>query len=142
MGYGYIYPATLQGRLIALALMFVGIGFLALLTAAVASRFVKQERGDEHAEVMKTLRQIQDDVAELKPARDEAGRGRRVALLVPTALDNGHRSQRKLLRAVVARLLGREALSKSMRGFRKARQLPGLSITRFGMSRTDYPGCS
>ena len=66
VGYGDIYPATVQGRLIALVLMFVGIGFLSLLTAAIASRFVKQERGDEHAEVMKTLRQIQDHVAELK----------------------------------------------------------------------------
>ena len=52
VGYGDIYPTTVQGRLIALILMFVGIGFLSLLTAAVASRFVKQERGEEHAEVM------------------------------------------------------------------------------------------
>lgn len=66
MGYGDIYPSTVQGRLIALVLMFVGIGFLSLLTAAIASRFVKQERGDEHDEVMETLRQIQADVAELK----------------------------------------------------------------------------
>jgi voltage-gated potassium channel len=66
VGYGDIYPTTVQGRLIGLALMFVGIGFLSLLTAAIASRFVKQERGDEHAEVMETLRQIQADVAELK----------------------------------------------------------------------------
>ena len=66
MGYGDIYPSTVQGRLIALVLMFVGIGFLSLLTAAIASRFVKQERGDEHDEMMETLRQIQADVAELK----------------------------------------------------------------------------
>jgi voltage-gated potassium channel len=66
VGYGDIYPTTVQGRLIGLALMFVGIGFLSLLTAAIASRFVKQERGDEHAEVMETLRHIQADVAELK----------------------------------------------------------------------------
>jgi voltage-gated potassium channel len=66
VGYGDIYPATVQGRLIAMVLMFVGIGFLSLLTAAIASRFVKQERGDEHDEVMETLRQIQADVAELK----------------------------------------------------------------------------
>src|SRR6188474_2202639 len=35
-----------------------------------------------------------------------AGRGPRRTHLVPTALDNGQRSPRKLLRAVVARLLG------------------------------------
>ena len=65
VGYGDLYPTTVQGRLIGMVLMFVGIGFLSLLTAAVASRFVKQERGEEHAEVMETLRQIEADVAEL-----------------------------------------------------------------------------
>ena len=30
-------------------LMFLGIGFLSLLTASIASRFVKEERGEEHA---------------------------------------------------------------------------------------------
>ena len=62
VGYGDLYPKTVQGRLIGMVLMFVGIGFLSLLTAAVASRFVKQERGDEHDELMETLRQIQADV--------------------------------------------------------------------------------
>jgi hypothetical protein len=52
--------------------MFVGIGFLSLLTASIASRFVREERTDEHALVMKTLRQLQADVAELK-ARAGAG---------------------------------------------------------------------
>jgi len=64
--YGDLYPKTVQERLIGMVLMFVGIGFLSLLTAAVAYRFVKQERGDEHDEVMETLRQIQADVADLK----------------------------------------------------------------------------
>jgi voltage-gated potassium channel len=66
VGYGDLYPKTVQGRLIGVVLMFVGVGFVSLLTAAVASRFVKQERGEEHAEVMETLHQIQADVAELK----------------------------------------------------------------------------
>jgi voltage-gated potassium channel len=66
VGYGDLYPKTVEGRLIGIGLMFVGIGFLSLLTAAVASRFVKQERGAEHDEVMETLRQIQADVADLK----------------------------------------------------------------------------
>lgn len=49
-----------------MALMFVGIGFLSLLTASIASRFVKEDRGDEHDQVMDVLRQLQADVAELK----------------------------------------------------------------------------
>ena len=66
VGYGDLYPKTVEGRLIGIGLMFVGIGFLSLLTAAVASRFVKQERGAEHDEVMETLRRIEADVADLK----------------------------------------------------------------------------
>ena len=66
VGYGDLYPKSVGGRLVGMALMFVGIGFLSLLTAAVASRFVKEERGDEHAEVIETLRRIEADVAELK----------------------------------------------------------------------------
>jgi voltage-gated potassium channel len=66
VGYGDLCPTTVQGRLIGMVLMFVGIGFLSLLTAAIASRFVKEERTDEHGEVMEALRQLQVDVAELK----------------------------------------------------------------------------
>ena len=66
VGYGDLYPETVQGRLIGMALMFVGIGFLSLLTAAVASRFVKQERGAEHDELMETLRRIEADMADVK----------------------------------------------------------------------------
>ena len=66
VGYGDLYPKTVQGRLIGMVLMFVGIGFLSLLTAAVASRFVKQDRGEEHEELMEALRRIEADVADLK----------------------------------------------------------------------------
>jgi voltage-gated potassium channel len=66
VGYGDLYPKSVGGRLVGMGLMFVGIGFLSLLTAAVASRFVKRERSDEHHEMMEALHQIQADVAELK----------------------------------------------------------------------------
>jgi voltage-gated potassium channel len=66
VGYGDLYPTTVQGRIIGMLLMFVGIGFLSLLTASIASRFVKQERGEEHVEVLEVLRRIEADVAELK----------------------------------------------------------------------------
>lgn len=66
VGYGDLTPKSVGGRLVGMALMFVGIGFLSLLTAAIASRFVKQERSDEHNELMETLRRIEADVAELK----------------------------------------------------------------------------
>jgi voltage-gated potassium channel len=66
VGYGDLYPTSVEGRLIGMVLMFVGIGFLSLLTAAVASRFVRQDTEDELAEVTEALRRIEADLAELK----------------------------------------------------------------------------
>jgi voltage-gated potassium channel len=66
VGYGNLYPTTVQGRLIGILLMFVGIAFLSLLTAAIASRFVRQDAEVELADVMEALQRIEADVAELK----------------------------------------------------------------------------
>jgi voltage-gated potassium channel len=66
VGYGDLYPSSVQGRLVGMVLMFVGIGFLSLLTASVASRFVRQERSEEHHELMEAIHRIAADVAELK----------------------------------------------------------------------------
>lgn len=43
VGYGDIVPHTLTGRIIAGIVMIVGIGFFAILTAAVSATFVKQD---------------------------------------------------------------------------------------------------
>ena len=42
VGYGDVYPMTVGGRIVAIVLMLTGIGFLAVLTATVSSRFVKK----------------------------------------------------------------------------------------------------
>ena len=47
VGYGDISPATTAGRAIAVAMMLVGIGFVAILTAAAAERFMRTRRDDE-----------------------------------------------------------------------------------------------
>lgn len=43
VGYGDLYPHTVLGRLIGIGLMIVGIGFVAVLTGAIAQRFLAQE---------------------------------------------------------------------------------------------------
>ncbi len=40
VGYGDISPHTTTGKILAVGLMFIGIGFVALLTGAIAERFV------------------------------------------------------------------------------------------------------
>lgn len=49
-----------------MCVMLLGIGFLAVLTATVASHFVKVDQEDDNLEILETLHRIQTDVAELK----------------------------------------------------------------------------
>jgi voltage-gated potassium channel len=46
VGYGDIKPHTDEGRVIAMVVMTVGIGFVALFTAAAAERFMRSQRAE------------------------------------------------------------------------------------------------
>ena len=46
--------------------MFAGIGFLAVLTATIASHFVQVDQQSESNQVLETLKRIEADVAELR----------------------------------------------------------------------------
>ena len=64
VGYGDLYPRSVEGRIIAMVVMLFGIGFLSVLTATIASRFVQT---DTHTEDMKaTLARIEADLADMK----------------------------------------------------------------------------
>jgi voltage-gated potassium channel len=66
VGYGDVYPTTVQGRIVAMVVMLVGIGFLSVLTATIASHFVKTERGAETTGIMATLERVEAELAELR----------------------------------------------------------------------------
>lgn len=86
VGYGDIYPKTTAGRMIGIVVMASGIGFVALLTGAMAQRFLQGE--DEDAppetelmnkleEVSKRLEEVSGEVSELREElrrREEGGR--------------------------------------------------------------------
>jgi voltage-gated potassium channel len=61
VGYGDIYPHTDAGRVIAAAVMLTGIGFVAVVTGAVAERFLSASR-----DVRSEERHLADEVAELR----------------------------------------------------------------------------
>ena len=66
VGYGDLYPTTVEGRLIGILVMVVGVASMSLLTAAIASRFVRIEREPEKNEVLETLQRLEVDVREIK----------------------------------------------------------------------------
>jgi voltage-gated potassium channel len=48
VGYGDLYPESNAGRILAVAVMIIGIGFVAILTANIASYFVEKDKNKEN----------------------------------------------------------------------------------------------
>jgi len=59
VGYGDVSPVTSEGRLIAVALMLVGIGFIGVFTATITSFFFDQERSGDVQELRERLGRIE-----------------------------------------------------------------------------------
>jgi voltage-gated potassium channel len=70
VGYGDIVPTTSAGRVVAMIIMFVGIGFVALLTGFVADRFINRERtsaaDEQRGEILSELRRISERLERLE----------------------------------------------------------------------------
>ena len=59
VGYGDFSPTTLGGRVIAIVVMVVGIGFVAIITAAAAERFMRSREAEaERAELRGQLDEV------------------------------------------------------------------------------------
>ena len=69
VGYGDLSPATDGGRIVAMTVMFVGIGFVALLTAFVAQRFLRpdvEEAEDREDRILAELGEIRRRLDQLE----------------------------------------------------------------------------
>ena len=60
VGYGEPHPVSTEGKVLAMLLMVVGIGYFAVVTGAVADRFVQRTREEEREEADA---EVPDDVA-------------------------------------------------------------------------------
>jgi voltage-gated potassium channel len=64
VGYGDLYPTDVEGRIVGIVVMLLGIGFISVLTATVSSQFIQNDTNSD--EMLDMLRRIEADVAELK----------------------------------------------------------------------------
>jgi voltage-gated potassium channel len=78
VAYGDIYPTTALGRIVATVVMTAGIGFVALLTGALAQRFLyggvagaTPKRDPDRAEMMRKRDELSHQIAELQKALRE-----------------------------------------------------------------------
>ena len=55
VGYGDNVPTTVSGRFVAVLVMFFGIGFLTVITAAITSTFVERSRVEQEQAEPETL---------------------------------------------------------------------------------------
>ena len=63
VGYGDRYPVTTEGRLVAVALMIVGVGLFGTFTAFVASWFVEEEGiAEEVSKLRDEIRQLREEI--------------------------------------------------------------------------------
>lgn len=68
VGYGGYEPQTDSGRIIATAIMIIGIGFVALLTAFIADRFIVTQEATtgKQDEILAELREIREKLERLE----------------------------------------------------------------------------
>ena len=67
VGYGDIAPLTTLGRLVAGALMFVGLGLIATVTAIVSAKFIANYV-DHHTndDVLEKLEELEDEIEKIE----------------------------------------------------------------------------
>ncbi len=72
VGYGDLYPETTAGRLVAIGVMVIGIGFLSMLIGATAERFLgAEEAKSTDGDVLTEIRALNERIARLEARLDD-----------------------------------------------------------------------
>jgi len=88
VGYGDITPKTVTGKVIACALMLIGIGFFAMITGAIAQRFLAEKIAEEIAEVEAAVEEVETtEVFVLKEVREITERLRALEVAVERSVE-------------------------------------------------------
>ena len=66
VGYGDIAPLTTGGRTIGIILIFLGIGFMSMLTAAISAYFVEKDANQDTKQILEKLESLSKELEELK----------------------------------------------------------------------------
>lgn len=66
VGYGDIAPLTTGGRAIGIILIFLGIGFMSMLTAAISAYFVEKDTNQDTKQILDKLESLSRELEELK----------------------------------------------------------------------------
>lgn len=69
VGYGDIAPLTPAGRALGIVLIFLGIGFMSMLTAAISAYFVEKDSNREMKQILEKLDALSRDIEELKKSK-------------------------------------------------------------------------
>ncbi|NPV49706.1 MAG: potassium channel family protein [Candidatus Methanofastidiosum sp.] len=69
VGYGDIAPLTPAGRALGIVLIFLGIGFMSMLTAAISAYFVEKDSNREMKQILEKLDKLSKELEELKKSK-------------------------------------------------------------------------
>jgi voltage-gated potassium channel len=73
VGYGDVYPKTVAGRIIGIVMMLIGIGLIAILTGAVAERFLARDVEAIESEIAEEADSVDGLVLEVRAIRERLG---------------------------------------------------------------------
>ena len=78
VGYGDIWPKTFNGRILAIFVIFIGLGLMSVVTATISAYFVNKDAIEDKNEMMKELKKLRNEVKYLKEKIDKIDQNRNI----------------------------------------------------------------